>query len=83
MCMISWIIELFGTVLLLALTFLRKFGFRKLHYPQCFIMNVVIPFSYLMNDEDTKGIIAEENWLQGLRHMLGLYSKPTPNSPSD
>ena len=26
-----------------------------------------------MNDEETKGIIAEENWYQGIKHMLGLY----------
>ena len=26
-----------------------------------------------MNDEETKGIIAEENWYQGFRHMLGIH----------
>ena len=83
MCMISWIIELFGASLLVSLTFLRKFGFRKLHYSHCFIMNVVIPFTYLMNDENTKGIIAEENWLQGLKHMLGFYNEQKPINPSD
>ena len=80
MCMISWIIELFGTSLTVSLTFLRKFGFRKIHYPYLFIMYVVIPFTHLMNDEETKGIIAEENWLQGTRHMLGLYVEPKPNN---
>jgi hypothetical protein len=28
-----------------------------------------------MNDEETKGIISEEGWYQGIRHMLGYYEK--------
>ena len=38
-------------------------------------MNVIIPIVYLMNDEETKGIIAEEGWYQGIRHMMGIYIK--------
>ena len=40
-------------------------------------MNVMIPLAYLMNDEEIKGIIAEENWYQGLRYMLGKYKPST------
>ena len=36
-----------------------------------------------MNDEETKGIIAEENWYQGIRHMLGIYKRVTPYEPPD
>ena len=45
-------------------------------------MNMIIPFVYLMNDEETKGIISEENWIQGLRHMLGVYNQSKPEDPS-
>ena len=38
-------------------------------------MDVIIPIVYLMNDEETKGIIAEEGWYQGIRHMMGIYIK--------
>ena len=38
-------------------------------------MNVIIPIVYLMNDEETKGIIAEEGWYQGIRYMLGTYNR--------
>ena len=46
-------------------------------------MFVVIPFIHLLNDEDTKGIIANENWYQGLRHMLGIYIQVAPVVPEE
>ena len=36
------------------------------------MMFVLFPFLHLMNDEDTKTVITEENYYQGIRHMLGL-----------
>ena len=44
---------------------------------------VIIPIVFLMNDEETKGIIAEENWYQGIRHMLGIYKRVAPYEPPD
>ena len=76
MCMTSWMIELSSTLCFVSFTFLHSFGLHNLHYPDCIIMNFIIPLAYLMNDEETKGIIAEENWYQGLRYMLGRY-KPS------
>ena len=61
----------------LALPFYVLFNtFHNVHFLQygpCIIMFVVEPIVYLMNDEDTKAIIVEENWYQGLKHMLGLH----------
>ena len=79
LCFISWVIELVGFVLFAAsYTILHEFGIKYLHYPDCIGVNVVIPLVHLMQDDETKGIIAEENWYQGIRHMLGIHqTKPT------
>ena len=74
MCFMAWMYELIATLSILLRPFLRKHGISDLHYPDAIIMFVVIPFVHLMNDEDTKGIILEENWYQGLRHMLGIHA---------
>ena len=74
--MISWMIELSSTLCFVSFTFLHSFGLDSIHYIDCIIMTVMIPMAYLMNDEETKGIIVEENWYQGLRYMLGKY-KPS------
>ena len=31
-----------------------------------------------MNDEETKTVISEEGWYQGLRHMLGIHVTVAP-----
>ena len=55
---------------------LHKLGISNLHYIDVIVMFVVIPFAHLMKDDDTKIIILEENWYQGLRHILGVYTNP-------
>ena len=43
-----------------------------------------IPLIHLMNDEDTKGVIVERNWYQGLRHMAGFQNQVAPqNAPGN
>ena len=78
MCIISWLIELTGTLFVVFSPLLQGFGIHNIHYPDCVIMYVIIPFVFLMNDEETKGIITEEGWYQGLRHMLGFYNQVMP-----
>ena len=75
MCFISWLIEIVSGSFAVSFSALRSLGLHNLHYPDAIIMNVIIPLVHLMNDEETKGIITEENWYQGFRHMLGLYSQ--------
>ena len=44
-------------------------------------MFLVIPFMHLTNDEDTKAILADEGWYQGLRNLLGIYNEVEPEAP--
>ena len=74
----GWLYESLGVISAILTPLLHNLVFHNLHYPDVILMFVVIPFVHLMNDEDTKTIIAEENWYQGLRHMLGVYTKVTP-----
>ena len=76
MCCTSWMIELIVIVSAIITPPLRKLGITNLHYIDALVMFVVIPFVHLMNDEDTKIIIMEKNWYQGIRHMLGVYTSP-------
>ena len=76
MCIIGWLIELIGTLLFVSFTYLHSFGVRFLHIVDCIIINVIIPFVYLMNDEETKGTITEEGWYHGMRNMLGIPVQP-------
>ena len=81
--MISWLIELFGVVSAVLLVALYNLGFHHLHYPDFIIMTLITPFTHLMNDEEIKGIIVEEGWYQGMRHMLGIYVRLPPEQPSN
>ena len=74
MCFMAWMYELLATLSAGLSPYLHKLGVPNLYYPDAIIMFVVIPFVYLMNDEDTKTIILEKNWYQGLRNVLGLYT---------
>ena len=64
-----------GLLSMASITLLHTLGLHNIHYPDCIIMNVIIPIVYLMNDEETKGIIAEESWFQGIRYMMGMYTR--------
>ena len=73
MCIISWLIEIFGTLChVLFLSLKNSLGLAGIHYIEVIFMFIVIPFIYLMNDEDTKGTIANQGWYAGLKYMLGL-----------
>ena len=74
MCCMAWMYELIATLFLLFTQFEQNHGIPNMYYPDAIIMFVVIPFVHLMNDEETKIIILEENWYQGLRHMLGIHA---------
>ena len=78
MCFMGWLYELLSIGSILITPFLHTHGIPNLHFIDAIIMFLVIPFLHLMNDEDTKGIIFEENWYQGIRHMLGIYHEKEP-----
>ena len=82
MCIIGWIVEIFGTLCHVLFLWLNNMGLAGLHHVEAVTMFIVIPLVYLMNDEDTKGVIIDEGWWQGLKHMLGLRNTTTNGSRS-
>ena len=76
-CFMAWLYEFIAVVFTSLSPLLRDHGSQFLHYPDALVMFVIIPFIHLMNHEDIKTIIIEENWIQGMRYMMGTYS-PTP-----
>ena len=68
----GWIFESTGNVITILAPLLHSVGIHCRHYPDVIMMFVLIPFAHIMNDEDTKTVISEENWYQGLKHMLGI-----------
>ena len=72
----SWMFELIAIVSAFLTPFLHALEMPSLHYIDVIFMFVVIPFAHLMNDDETKFIIFEENWYQGLRHIVGVYTDP-------
>ena len=75
MCCMAWMYELLATLSAILTPSLFKIGISNLHYVDAIVMFVLIPFVYLMNDEDTKRIILEEDWYEGIRHVLGIYKE--------
>ena len=80
MCYMGWLYEFIANAFLVFIPTLHKFGVPNTYMVGNILMFVVIPVVHLMNDEVTKGIILEDNWYQGLRHMMGMYNKTQPIS---
>ena len=86
-CSISWLIELVCLIFVL-ISVLATFGQVDsndaghtpiVSYPDCICMFTIIPLVHLLNNEETKGVIANEGWYQGLRHMLGVHNSGNAN----
>ena len=71
----SWLYEFLAIASAMFTPLLHEYGIPNLHMLDAIIMSIVIPFSHLMNDEDTKEVILEENWYQGIRYLLGIHRK--------
>ena len=50
-----------------------KYGWTNTSFTDPVSMFVILPFLHLMNDEDTKEIIYDENWFQAIKFILGIY----------
>jgi len=72
---VGWICEVVGT---LFTWFTPTLASRYVYFPDAIVMFVVIPFIHLINDEDTKTVIAEKNWYNGLGYLLGIYKQGFP-----
>ena len=75
-CCMSWLYEFLAILSALLTPMLHEYGVPNLHLFDAVIMSIVIPLTHLLNDEDTKQVILEENWYQGIRHLLGIHVKP-------
>ena len=76
MCFMGWLFELIAIVFACLAPLLHHFEIPNLQMIDCTMMFVLIPFFHLLNDEKTNGIISDENWYQGMRHLLGIYIPP-------
>ena len=76
MCFMGCIYEILAVVAALLSALLgsqiQEFNIPNIHFPDVILMFVVIPFIHLLNDEDTKGIIFYQGWIQGIKYVLGI-----------
>ena len=76
MCFMGCIYEILAMVAALLSALLgsqiQEFNIPNIHFPDVILMFVVIPFIHLLNDEDTKGIIFDQGWIQGIKYVLGI-----------
>ena len=84
-CMITWAIEVFSSLVFVAIPSFDSFQLkyvkiRIFHHIDCIITLIIIPAVYIINDEETRGVIAEEGWYQGFRHILGMHNQIIPAS---
>ena len=80
MCIIGWLVEILGTLCHVLFLWLNNMGLAGMHYVEAVIMFIIIPLVFLMNDDDTKGVIIDEGWIQGLKYLAGLRNNKTKNS---
>ena len=72
----GWLYELVAVILTFFTPLLQYIGVPNVHFIDAISMFVIIPLAHLMNDNETKKIIFDENFYQGLRYTLGLYIQP-------
>ena len=76
MCFMGCIYEILAVVAALLSALLgsqiQEFNIPNIHFPDVILMFVVIPFIHLLNDEDTKSIIFDQGWIQGIKYVLGI-----------
>ena len=86
MCFLGWIYEILAIVAALLSALIgyqiQEFNIPNIHFPDVILMFVIIPFIHLLNDEDTKHIIFEQGWIQGIKYVLGIYTEPSPGRDS-
>ena len=77
MCYMGCIYEILAMVAALLSALLgsqiQEFKIPNIHFPDVILIFVVIPFVHLVNGEDTKRIIFEQGWIQGIKYVLGMY----------
>ena len=72
-CFLGWLIELALTILIAIWVLLNVDAYPYFEFSNAIIRAIVIPFVHILNDEDTKTVITEISWYNGIRHALGMY----------
>ena len=80
-CSMTCVYELIGVVFSVLTPYLNDLGVYHLYFPDAILIFVIIPFIHIMNDEDTRAIIAVEGWIQGIRYMLNIRNQVEPVPP--
>ena len=73
MCFLGWLIELTLTILIGVWLMLNLGAYPYFEFFNAIIRASVIPFVHILNDEDTKTVITEKSWYNGIRYALGMY----------
>ena len=79
-CFLGWLIELSLTILIGIWLLLNLGAYPYFEFFNAIVRAIVIPFVHVLNDEDTKTIMTEESWHQGIRQALGMFRNPVDNS---
>ena len=79
-CVLSWLYELITVIITVVSPTVISLGMYHPYYFDTIVMFLVIPFLHLMNDEDTKTVIVQRGWYQGLRHMGGFPDQVVPQN---
>ena len=78
MCIMTMMYEFICSLFVVMSPILKyKYGWQNTSFTDPVCMFVIIPFLQLMNDEDTKEIIFDENWFQAVKFILGIYVPPS------
>ena len=78
MCIMTMMYEFICTLFVMISPVLKyKYGWKNTSFTDPVCMFVIIPFLQLMNDDETKEIIFDENWFQAVKFVLGIYVPPS------
>ena len=81
MTVVAWLYEFFSVLSAFLSPILKRYHIDHIHFVDCLIMFVIIPTHYLINDEDTRTVVANGGWCQGLRFILGIQREIAPMIP--
>ena len=81
MTVVAWLYEFLSVLSVFLSPILKKYHIDHIHFVDCLIMFVIIPTHYLINDEDTRTVVANGGWCQGLRFILGIQREIAPMVP--
>ena len=81
MCFLGWLYEFIVLFCLIFSTIIRdNYNIPNIYFPDAILSFMLVPFLHLMNDEETKLIIYEENWFEAIKYVFGIREKHMSNN---